>query len=247
MAELNYLNVSGRLVQGDVFTAQDKDMKGRPMTDQKGNPKVHYFMAVAVHKAAPDLRAAMDGIQAVAMAGFPGGQQTARPDFAWKIVDGDRPENAGKEGFPGHLIFRFTSGFPFRPVTKNAERPIVDQAEIKRGYYVRVFFTVAANGDQQKPGVYLNGSIVELLGYGPEISAGPDASGIIKGAGQAVMPMGAMATPVSAPQYPQPGPPAAPQYPPAGPPQQYPPQGPQPGPQAGQIAPYPGILNPGGY
>jgi hypothetical protein len=251
MADQQYYNVSGRLVQGDVFTPQTLDMKGRPMTDKNGNPKVQYFCAVAVAKDAPDLGTAYQGIQSVAMSSFRNGE-TNRPTFAWKIVDGDLPENAQKEGFPGHYVFRFTSGFPFRVVSKGAARPIVDQNEVKRGYYVRMFFTVAGNGDPQKPGVYLNGSIVELLGYGPEITAGPDAFALIAGAGQAYVPAGAMTTPIGGGGMPgqqyQPGP--APGGMSAGPApggmpgQQYQP-GPAAGGMSGQPAPHYGILNPG--
>jgi len=243
MANDQYFNVSGRLVQGDVFKPQTLDMKGRPMTDKNGNPKVQYFAGVAVAKNAPDFQPAFQGMQSVAMAEFRN-QEYTRPLFAWKLADGDLPENANKEGFPGHWVFRFSSGYPFRVVSKGAARPIVNPEEVKRGYYVRVFFTVAANTDPQKPGLFLNGSIVELLGYGPEISAGPDAAALIAAAGGGYIPAGASHTPLGGPALAVQGPPVYP-APPVYPQQTAPPVYPAP-PAAPGIPPYYNILNPGG-
>jgi len=256
MADQVYLNVSGRLVQGDVFTPVTTDMKGRPMTDKNGNPKVQYFCAVAVEKNAPDFGPAWQGIQNVANAAFKNGE-TQRPTFAWKLVDGDTRENANKEGFPGHWVFRFTSGYPFSVVSGAEARPVTNQNEIKRGYYVQVFFTVAGNGDSTKPGVYLNGAVVRFIGYGPEISTGPNAAALVAAAGSGYVPKGAQTTPLagSGPQFQPPAgqqfqPPAGQQFqapagqqfqPPAG--QQF--QGPPTGPQGGTIPPHYGPLNTG--
>jgi hypothetical protein len=73
MGDVIYHNVVGRMVQGDLFTPQDKDMNGNPMRDLKGNPKVQYFAAIAVRKDDPAFAPAWAAIQAEATGGFPGG------------------------------------------------------------------------------------------------------------------------------------------------------------------------------
>ena len=193
-----YFNISGRLVQGNVFEPQTTDMQGRPLTDINGNPKVQYFIGVAVQKNTDDFNQAWANVYGVGARDWPTGEY-GRADFSWKIIDGDDPKHAGKEGFAGNMIFRFTSGFPFQAVAKNAERPITNPAEIKRGYFVRIFFTVAGNKSLQKPGVYLNCSVVEVLAYGEEITSGPDASALVTGAGMAPTIPGMQANPVAAP------------------------------------------------
>ena len=195
MTEKNYLFVTGRLVQGDVFTPQTKNMTGGPLTDLQGNPKVQYFIAVAVEKTDAAMMQTFAQIQQICHAGFPGGE-SQRPDFAWKIIDGDDPKCAGKAGFAGCMVFRFTSGFPVKAYTKGAASQIVDPNQIKRGYYIRVAFTAAPNNNAAKPGVYLNLALVELVGYGEEIISGPDAAAVLGVAGAAPMPVGASATPV---------------------------------------------------
>ena len=229
MSDKQFFNISGRLVQGDVFDPQTTDMQGRPMVDLRGNPKVQYFIGVAVAKNAPDFNEAWAAINAIAARDWPTGEHT-RAGFSWKVVDGDAPEHAQKEGFPGHWLFRFTSGFKWQAVAANAERPILDSAEIRRGYYVRVFFTVAGNKNTQKPGVYLNASVVELRGYGPEITSGPDAGSLINAAGGGHVPAGMQTTPVG-------GAPAAPAMQPA-------PAAPAMQPAPTVIAPHPNIMNP---
>ena len=196
MNDTEYLFVTGRLVQGDVFVPQTKNMNGGPLTDLKGNPKVQYFIAVAVEKTDTAMMQTFAQIQQVAQAGFPGGE-SQRPDFAWKVLDGDDPKYAGKTGFAGCMVFRFTSGFPVKAYTKGAASQIVDPNQIKRGYYIRVAFTVKANGNVTKPGVYLNLSLVELVGYGEEIVSGPDAASVLATVGAAVLPTAASATPVA--------------------------------------------------
>ena len=192
----NFMYVTGRLVQGDVFTPQTKNMTGGPLTDLKGNPKVQYFIGVAVPKTDQAMLAEWAKLQAIAAAGFPGGE-SARPDFAWKVLDGDQPVNAQKVGFPGCMVFRFTSGFEVKAYTQGGATRIVDPQQIKRGYFIRVVFTAKANGNAQKPGLYLNTALVELVGYGEEISNGPDAAALLGAAGAVAMPAGASATPVA--------------------------------------------------
>lgn len=225
MTDENYLFVTGRLVQGDVFTPQTKNMRGGPLTDLQGNPKVQYFIAVAVEKTDAAMLQTWQQIQQIGQAGFPGGE-FQRPDFAWKVLDGDDPKHAGKAGFAGHMVFRFTSGFPVKAYTKGAASQIVDPSQIKRGYYIRVAFTVKPNGNSTKPGLYLNLTLVELVGYGEEIATGPDGAALLRAAGDIALPVGASAAPVAS------GPPMTP------PPMTPPPMTP------GGIIPAPDFLKP---
>jgi hypothetical protein len=196
MADNNeYMFITGRLVQGDVFTPQTKNMEGGPLVTRDGHPKVQYFIGVAVPKTDQAMLAEWAKIQAFAQASFPGGE-SQQPSFAWKVVDGDAPANAGKVGFAGCLVFRLTTGYPIKAYTQGAASQIVDPQQIKRGYYIRVVFTLDVQRSK-KPGLYLNTALVELVGYGEEISAGPDAAALLGQAGAAALPQGASTAPVA--------------------------------------------------
>ena len=151
--------------------------------------------------------------------GPPAGSSTVRA-FAFKVLDGDGFDTNGKangtkEGFAGHWVVRFASGFPprcFHAGRYAAQEQIQEKNAIRRGYYIRVNGTLEGNGNAQKPGLYMNISLVELSGYGPEIVSGPDAAEAF-GATPAALPPGATAMPQAAgapPAYPQQAPTAAP-------------------------------------
>jgi len=127
------------------------------------------------------------------------------PDFAWKITDGDSTKPNKKqrrpcdnEGYPGHWILHFSSGFPpgiykTREGTRDQFDPLPQPDFIKLGYYVQVNFTCAGNGAQSQPGVYLNHSMVCFAAFGTEISVGRDVASA--GFGQSALPAGASMTP----------------------------------------------------
>lgn len=188
----------GRLVQGDPFKANTTNMKGKPLTNTDGSPRVEYFVAIAVAKTDPGWPVLWAQLQAVGQAGFPGGQ-SQRTDFSWKIIDGDNAVNAKKEGFAGHWVLRFTNGFPPTIYTKDGLEVIVDPNGVKRGDYVRVYGDAVANGkpDAGEAGIYLNWRIMELIGYGEAIQSGPDGKEIFGGANSAALPAGASTTPVA--------------------------------------------------
>ena len=203
----------GRLVAGDVFKANTIDAQGRPLTiktgPNAGQPRTEYFFTVAIPKTDPAYNTeVLAKLQAAAKAGFPtlfgADGQCIRPDFAWKIVDGDSQipnQNntipATKEGYPGHWVLSFKGGFAPKVYSKGGEAVIVDPEQVKRGYYIRVYGSVAANGDMSKPGVFLNPNMVELVGYGEEITSGPDGAAVFGNAPAANLPAGASATPVA--------------------------------------------------
>lgn len=193
----------GRVVQGDVFEAQTKNMAGQRLVDSRGNPRVQYFVAVAVPKA--EAAAIVAAIKKEADAGFRDGEPS-RDNFSWKYVDGDSAaENrrgnrpCDQEGFAGCYVFKFSSGFaPEVFDTSNSE--LIDPASIKRGDYVRIAATIKANGSQQYPGVYLSHRAVQFVRSGEPIRSGVDAESLFGSPAPA---------PAPAPHDPVPPPPAA--------------------------------------
>lgn len=224
----------GRLVQGDCFEGSKTDAEGRPLVIKNGpnagQPRVDYFMAIAVPKTDVEYGPVQTSIMQTAAAAFPtlfdASGNCINPQFAFKITDGDSavPNTKGispntREGFPGHWILNFSGGFAPKVYTKGGGEAIVDKTAIKRGDYIRIYGSVAGNGSMQQPGVYLNHSMVEFIGHGVEIITGPDASAVFGGA-PAATPAPASATP-TAPATPMAQPavqaPAAAYTPPAAP------------------------------
>lgn len=212
----NFLTPVGRLVQGDVFTGKNTDQQGQPLVYKTGamagQPRTDYFFALAIAKNDPGLAEFMKVITDQAGQDFPhlkGASGTIDfPGFSWKYKDGDdtTPDvngrrNCDREGFPGHYVFSF-SGSNAPGVHKRDQSgnivPIVNPEELKKGYYIQVFGSVKGNGQSQKPGVYLNHSMVLLCGYGEEIVSGPDANTVFGNAPVAPLPQGASATPLAA-------------------------------------------------
>jgi hypothetical protein len=274
--KVRFTSPVGRLVQGDPWTPQTKDMQGNPLVVKTGanagQPTQRYNVSLAVPKLDAqgqpnaELAAFYGQILAVSVAGFPhlfpqgAAGPCVRPDFAFKVIDGDSPvpDQKGKpwntkEGFPGHWVFKFGSAYApkcFAAGHYAANEQLTDPQSIKRGHYIRVNGSIEPNGDVAKPGVYLNLDLVEWAGFGPEISSGPDAAAAF-GAGPGALPVGASALPVMAPggpaaggvAMPGPGGPApAPAYP--GGPVAMPPGGVPGGPVMPPAAAYP--AGPGG-
>lgn len=215
----------GRIVQGDLYTANTTDNKGQPLKVKKGpnagQPRIDYFFALAIpkqpgqtHWATPVFPPGIvDGqpeaevykwgykIWCAGAAGFPNHYQ--RDDFAWKIIDGDsiRPNKENRrpcdyEGHPGHWVLRLSGGYA--PKVYQRDSKGVPQAApagfVKRGYYVQASVNVSPN-DGETPGVYMNHDMVLFLGYGAEISSGPDAATVFAAATTA-LPAGASAVPL---------------------------------------------------
>jgi hypothetical protein len=197
----------GRLVAGNLYKPNTTDAEGRPLLvkngPQTGQPRQDWFFAVAIPKGAEQHWAQTQWggvIWQVGHAAFPQGQ-AQNPQFAWKIIDGDstvvdaqgrRP--CDREGYKGHWVLKWSSGFAPKIYNANGTQQIVEPDAVKPGYFVQVHGSVAGNGSMQKPGVFLNHSMVALAAYGPEIIMGPDPTAV--GFGQGVqLPAGASATP----------------------------------------------------
>lgn len=195
-ASQTFLTPKGRLVQGHPMEAQTKNMSGQPLVTKAGQPTQKFFVGVAFPKRLPNGAENAEFAQfygllvQAARAGFPQlftpqGQCT-HPRFAWKVMDGDGVDengksNATKEGFAGNWVVKFSTTFPpkcFYAGMYGAHQQINDKNVIRRGYYVRVSGSVEANGDANKPGLYVNVNMLELTEQGPEIVGGPDAAAV---------------------------------------------------------------------
>lgn len=198
----------GRIVQGSLYKGNDKDAEGKPLVTKSGpnagQARLDYYFAIAIPKIPGHTHWSQTDwgqlIWAVGHAAFP--QAAQSPTFAWKVKDGDSttPNRKGKrpcdqEGFPGHWILSFSSGFPPKIYNANGTQQILEPDAVKPGYYVQVYGTLDGNGSTTQPGVYLNHSMVAFVAHGQEIYFGPDASAV--GFGQNVqLPPGASATPL---------------------------------------------------
>lgn len=200
----------GRIVAGDVWKGNDKDAEGRPLVvktgPNAGQPRLSYYIGLAIAKNDPAWPALWATIDQVAKAQFPhlfdASGQCINPQFAFKVTDGDSniPNTKGKkpcerEGYPGHWILNFSNGFAPDVYTAGGKEVLTDPNTVKRGYYVRIYGDIDGNGSAQQPGIYLNHSLVELAGYGEEIQSGPDGSVFAETAAQ--LPAGASATPLA--------------------------------------------------
>lgn len=196
----------GRLVQGSLYEMQDKDMDGNPLVvksgPNKGQPTKRGYFAVAYKKGEAHWASTPWG-QAIWNYGhgaWPNGQ-AQQLDFAWKVEDGDdtRPKkktqrrNIDTEGFAGHWIVKFSSGFVPKVYNADGSAQLLEPNYVKPGSFVEVQGNVATNGNATNPGVYVNYGMVAFAGFGPEITFGPDAASV--GFGKGALPPGASSVP----------------------------------------------------
>jgi len=223
----------GRLVGGSLYTPRDKDYDGKPLMiktgPNAGKPRVEFSFGVAIPKTPGVTHWASEPwgapIWAAAHAAFPNGE-TQRPDFAWKITDGDSTipnkrlkKPCDNEGYKGHWVIWFSGGTAPRVCNADGSQIILEKDAVKPGYYVQVFGNVTDNKPSQSPGMYVNHSAVAFSAYGQEIVVGPDISQAGFGQGVALPAGASLAPPVGAVPAtgatppPPPGAPAAPLIP----------------------------------
>lgn len=200
------LTPPGRIVNGDLYKPNTTDAEGKPLVYKSGpnigQPREEFYFAIAIPKG-PEQHWAQTQwgalIYAVGQTSSPQAHQA--PTFAWKVKDGDSqiPNRKNKkpcdqEGYRGHWVLSFSSGYPPKTYRNNGTEQITEKDAIKPGYWVQVFGSVADNGSPSQPGVFLNHSMVNFIGYDKEIISGPDAASV--GFGQGVtLPPGVSATP----------------------------------------------------
>lgn len=238
---LEFVTDGAQLVVGSLSQASDKGYKGA----QRETPQ--YFFGLAVPKTAPGAYKLLTDIQNHALQSYSSmgqaGQEAlsrmqacpigstpaphTQAPFAWKIEDGDAPENVNKPGWAGCWIFKFTTIYALRVC--DAENRQIDPATVKLGWYAQVAGNAVINGQtDHTAGIHLNPGYIRIVGYGQEIVPGPSAESVF-GNVPVSLPPGASATPVAPgtampgqPPQMNPGAPQQPQYapPPAQAPQQ---------------------------
>lgn len=207
MSRTNVLFPVGRLVAGSVYKPQTTDADGNPLLvkngPNKGQPRVDYFIAVAIPKIAGHTHWAQTpwGEIIWKTGHAEHGPAAQRPDFAWKITDGDSaaPNKKGvaprtREGYIGHWVVNMGSSYAPKIYNADGSQQIVTPDAVKAGYWVQVAGSVGGNESTQNPGVFINHGMVALAGFGPEIIVGPDPKTV--GFGGA-LPAGASAVPLS--------------------------------------------------
>lgn len=223
-----FLTPVGRLVGGSLYKPSEKDGDGNLRVVKSGpnagKPAPQYFFYQAIPKTPGQHWAQSEWgakIWACGHAAFPVAAQAST--FAWKVIDGDSqaPNTKGRrpcdnEGWPGHWVLRFTSGFAPKIYNADGTQQILEPDAVKPGYYIQVYGNCVSNDSMQRPGLHLNHNMVALAAYGTEINLGVDASAVGFGGGVA-LPAGASAVPLTqsfnpAPPgaAPMPGVPAAP-------------------------------------
>ncbi len=205
--QVQFLTPVGRIVMGSIAEGRTTDQQGRPLTTLQGQPKTQYFIGLAVPKNSPDWEPFWQQIVAIGQRDWPGGQWNT-PGFAWKVLDGDTVQN--NPHCAGHYLIKMTSGFA--PTCVDTANNPIDPTIVKRGYWVRCYVGVKGNDNTQKPGVYVNHELIQLVGYGEEIVGGTDPN---QAFAQPVahMPAGVSQTPVAPaadPTQPAPAQPAQP-------------------------------------
>lgn len=197
----------GRMIGGSMYKPQPKtDRKTKlPVMARDGvTPVVSYSFGLAIPKQGETHWSQTQWgaiIKSVGDTANPGISQ--RPDYAWKIVDGDstipntknkRP--ADQEGYKGNWVIWFSQGWAPKLVNANGTIDLTEPDSVMPGYFLEVFGSVAPNNSVDSPGVYLNPVCVALAGYGERIeSSGIDAAAVGFGAGRPVA--GMSQTPVA--------------------------------------------------
>jgi hypothetical protein len=188
---------------GSLYTSNTKNMQGDLLKDKAGNPRQEFWFNIAVAKGSETHWNQTPWgaiIYDKGAKGYPNGQFKSNT-FSWKILDGDSTEvnkegnrPCDHEGYPGHWILRFKSGFAPIIVNEDASPCLLPAGSINCGDYIQVFGTVSPNNSPTQPGVYLNFTHVAFLAYGQKIVTTIDPKSI--GFGGAPLPAGASKTPV---------------------------------------------------
>jgi hypothetical protein len=210
---------TGRFLNGDLYTPNEKDDAGNLRVVKSGpnagKPAPQFFVQVAIAKTpgvqhwAHEKFTLPNGtvvnwgaeIWTIGNSCFPGVAEK-NPAFAWKIIDGDsdKPNTKGviprtRENWPGNWILSLASMIAPKIVNENGSAYLLEKDHVKRGYYVQVLVSCDGNESIQKPGIYLNPSVVSFQAPGPVIYSGPDPASV--GFGGGPRPAGAMAMPAA--------------------------------------------------
>lgn len=197
---IKMLSPVGRIVQGNpLFKSAVMEDDGKTQKVGKdGQPSFNYWFNVAFDKRDPEVWPMICAIKQDAAASFPqlfpqgwnpnaANEGCVRPDFAFKIKDGDGMDlngkpHANKEGWGGCYILQIST-YAAQPRCYDGlanNTPITELEQIHTGKFVRVSLDIKSNGwtgqGNSKPGIFVNPDGVQLVGHGSKISSGPDAA-----------------------------------------------------------------------
>lgn len=197
----------GRIVWGHPVNQQNKtDTNNKPVLGQDGQPRKVRSFGVAFTKS--DFQTHIwPYLSAEAAKKF---SQGVPPSFSWKYKDGDTLDRLGKpyadrEGYAGCYVLTISSELPNPPpiyqLVNGAYVQLPGDA-IKCGDYVAVGINAQVNAPtnaSHTPGLYINPTLVELVGQGTLIVSqqGPDPMAVLGGQ-QRQLPPGATPPPMVA-------------------------------------------------
>ena len=202
----------GRLVYGSPTRRNPvTDNHGKPVMQADGvTPATELSFGVAIPKQGEQFFQQTEWgakIYEAVKSGWQRGEEQ-RPDFSWKVTDGDSniPNKKGnipcqKEGYAGHWVINFSTRLNVKlyDYIHSQGGEIFEDGTIQTGHYIQVYATAEPNNKNnpnvQTPGVYLNPVYVAHSAYGPVIqtTSGPDVGTVGFGGGQ--LPPGATTTP----------------------------------------------------
>lgn len=158
-------------------------MDGKPRFytrgDKAGQVRKECFFALAIPKKGESSWKETEwGAQILAKAklDFPKGHWN-KPDFAWKIVDGDSDQlntkskkPCDKPGYKGHWVLNLKQPETLPKVyNRDGTSLLTEPGHVNLGDYIQVRVAVKGNQSDNKPGVYLNPLLVAFSGYGERI------------------------------------------------------------------------------
>ena len=217
---VNIITGVGRIVWGHPTEARDKTQKnqatGRFEPVFKDGVKVQQWTFGVAFPRAEFESLIWPAMAAEAATLYPGG--TPPPKFAWKYKDGDKDvDDDGKpyslrEGYAGHIVLTVSTELKCPEIFKfnGTGYDQLPGEAIKCGDYVVLGLALKANvptDRTQTPGMYVNPTVVEFVGYGTKIvpQGAVNPMDVLGGRAHA-LPPGATAAPqasVGAPGMPQ--------------------------------------------
>lgn len=201
MAQFTFVTPVARLIHGHPMKQNVRmdDVTKQPVIGKDGQPVKEVYIGIAVPKGAESDWKDTDWGKQIMMAALDAehgydSATTRRPDFSFKVVDGDS-DIPNKNGIApntdqykrGHWILNLTTRIPYPCFHVGKYSPldaIQDVNAIKLGDYLRVNIVAKGNKPAKSPGVYLNPNLVELSRPGEAIireGSGPDAASVFGG------------------------------------------------------------------
>lgn len=167
MSVVQYLTSPvGRIVAGDIYDlVEQKGDNGQPKLiktgKNAGQPLRQRWFHIAVPKQAADFKAdpQLQAMVQAAQANWPRGEHT-QPRFAWKIEDGDQPNENGKvnEFARGCWLLKFatSTAIGIYHWVGSTLTALTEDGAIKAGYWVQIQFEYTSNcaTGNQTPGMY---------------------------------------------------------------------------------------------